>query len=327
LFGRCARLTLFLLGAGLAGGALAGSSALETTRLAGRDYVAVRDLARHYDLGPDRSSSASRASYEADGHRLQLQSHRRVIQLDGIDVWLAAPVISARNKLWISELDVLKAIDPVIRSRQFRDRPPLQRVVLDPGHGGRDRGARSRQGQQEKTLTLDLARRIEKRLTAAGVRVSFTRSSDKTLSLAARPKVADAGDADLLVSLHFNSAVVSAHGIETYCLPPAGASSTASDRLRRSDRVWIRANQFDADSVWLAHCVQAALVRSTKASDRGVRRARFQVLREARCPAVLVEAGFLSHGSEAARIATESYRNQLAQAIADGILKYRRSRD
>jgi len=97
--------------------------------------------------------------------------------------------------------------------------------------------------------------------------------------------------------------------------------------LRRSDQVWIAPNKFDADNLWLAFCVQSALLHSTKAADRGVRRARFQVLREAPCPAVLVEAGFLSQHSDAARIATESYRDQLATAIADGILKYQRSRE
>jgi N-acetylmuramoyl-L-alanine amidase len=84
-------------------------------------------------------------------------------------------------------------------------------------------------------------------------------------------------------------------------------------------------NRNDEKNVWLAHCVQRALLRRTGANDRGVRRARFQVIRDATMPAILVEAGFLSNRDEEQLILRDDYRAKLAQAIADGILEYKKS--
>ena len=81
-------------------------------------------------------------------------------------------------------------------------------------------------------------------------------------------------------------------------------------------------NRFDKQNVWLAHCVQQSLLQTTHANDRGVRRARFYVLRYASCPAILVEGGFLSNAGEEEKILRADYREELAHAIAAGILSY-----
>ncbi len=130
--------------------------------------------------------------------------------------------------------------------------------------------------------------------------------------------------ADLFVSLHFNSAFGLVSGIETYGLTPFGAASTAGGIVTRES---YSGNRQDEANLWLAHCVQKSLLRSTGAADRGVRRAKFQVLREAPCPAILVEAGFVSNASEERKILTTEYRDLLAKAIADGILAYKKSRE
>ena len=252
------------------------------------------------------------------------RSERREIQINGAQHWLSAPVLNARGQLWISSVDVLKGIDPVLRQGRSKTLMPIRTVVLDPGHGGGDRGTRGG-STVEKQMTLDVAKRVERDLEAAGVNAVLTRTSDRTLSLEDRVDFADAKKADLFVSIHFNSGG-SADGIETYCLPPAGAVSTADAWSGSRGREGASpGNRWDERNIWLAHCVHRSLLRATGTNDRGVRRARFYVLRYAICPAILVEAGFLSNRAEEQRILTGDYRERLAKAISDGIMAYKGS--
>ncbi len=279
---------------------------LNASRINGRSYVSARDLARCYRAG----------------NELVLRDHHRDITIEGVQHWLSFPVIASRGQLWVAQLDVLKTLDPVLRPGQFRKRNPVRLVVIDPGHGGADRGTRGRNGRSEKWLTLDLARRVARRLTDAGLSVELTRASDRTLELADRTDFAQRQQADLFVSIHFNSAIRSVNGVETYSLTPVGAASTAGGL---EDGRAYTGNHQDEANLWLAHCVQQSLLRLTGAADRGVRRARFQVLRDAPCPAILVEAGFLSNAAEERKVLTAGYRDLLAKAIVEGILEYRKA--
>ena len=288
-------------------------------------YVAVRDIAAYYELGANQAGGPDRASYRTSAAQLVAEHDCRDITLNGVTHWLSAPVFEIRGQLWIASLDVLKVIDPVLRQGRLPSKSLVRTVVLDPGHGGSDRGTRGEVGR-EKELTLDLARRVQKLLVAEGFKVLSTRTADDNVSLDERVAIMARRHADLFVSLHFNSGG-SAHGIETYCVPPAGAVST-SNPFRRffgggDDRC--SGNQFDEKNVWLAHCVQRQLLNLTGANDRGIRRARYVVIRDATCPAILVESGFLSNPIEEQRLLSTEYRDRLAKAIADGVLDYRKS--
>jgi N-acetylmuramoyl-L-alanine amidase len=275
---------------------------LHSHRLAGKSYITVGEILQCYQISRTQ---------------LSVQADRREITIDGVQHWLSSPVLDARGQLWIPSSDVLKTIDPILRQGRSATRAPIRTIVLDPGHGGSDTGARGARGV-EKQLTLDLARRVERLLPGA----ILTRTTDRNIPLDDRVQFAKSKRADLFISIHFNSGG-SAAGIETYCIPPAGTASTAAaGRLREAEAS--PNNRFDESNVWLAHCVQRSLLRNTGAADRGVRRARFVVIRDAPCPAILVEAGFLSNRAEEQRILTESYRDKLAKSIADGILEYKR---
>lgn len=303
-----------------------GSGTLKGYRMGNELYVAVSDVADYYKLGRDKSTAFERAEFRTPTATLVLQVKRRDIELNGVNHWLSTPVIAARGRLWLAKTDVLKTIDPVLCPSRLRGQLPLRTVMLDPGHGGGEHGTRGITSRRpEKHLTLDLANRLKPLLTAAGLRVVMTRTADRTLPLAARTELARQHGADLFVSLHFNSGG-SATGIETYCLPPAGVASTASSN-RGGGEGQLPGNRFDNHNVWLAHCVQRTLVNATGAADRGVRRARFYVLRDVNCPAILVEAGFLSNPAEEKLVLDPSYRDRLAKAIAYGILAYRNSVD
>jgi len=293
---------------------------LKSRRFEGGEYVLVSDVARHYNLGRNTSNDRDSASY----HNLAVEADRREITLNGLQHWLSAPIYGSQGKLWISGSDVLKTVDPVLR--QGRSAKPLavRTIILDPGHGGNDRGASGRT-VVEKVLTLDLAKRLQQQLEARGFRVGLTRSTDRFIPLESRPEVAAQQHADLFVSLHLNSGGV-ADGIETFCLTPARAVSTAAafrGWQASRDQDPDRGNRCDGQNVWLAHCVQKSLVRATGAYDRGVRRARFVVIRDAPCPAILIEGGFLTNAAEGKNLLTADYRDRLAKAVAEGILNYK----
>lgn len=167
-------------------------------------------------------------------------------------------------------------------------------VVLDPGHGGADRGTHWN-GLSEKVITLDVAKRLETVLRAKGVTTVMTRRSDKTLSLDARALMANRFPNSLLVSVHFNAnRVTGISGYETFY---------RSDRGKR-----------------VALSIQKALSKSITGNNRGVTNMDFAVLTRTRGTAVLIECGFISNKAEAARCATPSHRQKLAEAIARGIM-------
>jgi N-acetylmuramoyl-L-alanine amidase len=298
--------------------------ALKTQKLMGRDYVSAADVATAYGLGGDQHRADTVALYRAPGRQLQIEADRRDATINGVRHWLAVPVMSARGGLWMGAVDVEKSLEPVFRPDRLRGSVKIRTIILDPGHGGADRGARGPSGQSEKWFTLDLAKRVQRELDGSGAQVMLTRSSDVTMSLAERVEFCRRNRGDLFVSLHFNSGGT-ASGIETFCLPAAGTSPTASAAVRPTDQQRQPGNQFDAHNVLLAHYVQEALVKATGGPDRGVRRARFYLLRHISCPAILVEAGFLSNPSEEKKIQTPSHRDRLAKSIAEGILRYKRS--
>jgi len=196
-------------------------------------------------------------------------------------------------------------------------------VVIDPGHGGADPGARSAaDGRWEKEFTLDWARRLAPLLEQRGWRVFLTRGNDRDLSLSDRVAFAEAHGADLFLSLHFN---VSGRGrdqagLETYCLTPTGMRSSLTRGYEDDPAEVLPNNAFDAENLqWAVH-LHAALLKLDGLADRGVRRARFLgVLRTQKRPAVLIEGGYLSNPAEARRIGDPAYRQSMAAALAHAL--------
>jgi len=210
--------------------------------------------------------------------------------------------------------------------------PP--RVMIDPGHGGSNPGARGSADLFEKQVTLDLAQRVQRRLLAAGDDVRLTRDRDRTLTLRQRVAAANQWPADVLLSIHCNASPTrTQRGYETFVLTPAGVDVDA--RALRSDTPTPRPG-VDADTAlvlddvergaaqWeaaeLAAGIQHALheVRGG-AGDRGVRQDAPHVLLGATMPAVLVEVGFIDHPIEGAELADTAIRDRIADAIAAAV--------
>lgn len=256
--------------------------------------------------------------------RIALRHDSREIDLDGRRVFMSEGVIAHRGQLWLSQRDVESLLHPVLRPQDFSTEAKIvKRIWLDAGHGGKDRGTHSDPlALSEKDLTLDVALRLETILTAQGFEVIQTRREDIYVDIADRGEQSRV--ADLLISIHFNAAGnPDAEGTETYVLTPAGQRSTGDHRTASADELPIeRGNQTDAWNAILGYQMHDALIGKLGTFDRGLKRARFAVLRLTEIPAVLIEAGFLSNEAEATRLASPSRRGEIAESIANGIVSY-----
>ncbi len=296
---------------------------LERLQAFGREYIRAQDWteANKFQFKWTRKDEEFLVTTRKSTLLFTVDSRRAVI--NGVAVWLSAPIARANTTALISLTDLKTAILPILYPPKLREGQRIKTVCLDPGHGGKDAGNMDGVGM-EKTHTLALAREIERLLRELGYKVVMTRSSDKYLELEERAELARRKTVDLFVSLHFNASVSpGARGIETYCLTPARASST-NVRQEGSTVGMLPGNQFDHLNLFLAHQVQKSMVHTLNVEDRGVKRARFVVLKNVGSPAILVEGGFMSDPHEGKRIADRDYCRQLARAIVAGITTYRR---
>ena len=255
---------------------------------------------------------------------LSFKGDSLLAEINGVNVWLGEP-ISVRDGLpCLSSLDLQATIRPILFPQKKRAGTSLKTICLDPGHGGKDTGGASGK-YLEKQYTLLLAKALAGQLRAAGFKVLLTRTKDKFMELADRPAFANQHRADLFISLHFNvTPRGTASGVEVYCLTPAMTSSTNA-RGQFADKSPMPGNRHDAQNILLAYQLQKSLVSKLSVEDRGLRRARFSVLRTAAMPAVLIEGGFLSDADEQKKIANPKYRTRMAEAIVHGALAYKHS--
>ena len=285
----------------------------------GERFIRLDELASFYG-GEIVPSPLGQVFIRAPRAELEFKPDSRELRIGRTIVWMHETMKKVANHWVISETDALKVIDPVMRPPEYLRNAGYRVVMIDPGHGGLDTGARGlKHGVEEKRAVLDISRRVRNHLTAAGVKVYMTRENDRYIELEERSRMTARRGADLFVSIHLNSASGStAQGIETYVLIAAEHSSTAGG----SKSPALPGNRYDPGSALLGFYLQHALIQQVKTVDRGLKRSRFIVLRNAPCPAALVELGFLSHAGEERKIMQEDYREMLAQAIVKGIMNY-----
>jgi len=207
-------------------------------------------------------------------------------------------------------------------------------VVLDPGHGGSNRGAKG-VTLHEKQLTLAIAKLVAERLRAREISVEMTRTDDRTLTLRQRVAIADRLPADLFISIHANASPTrTQRGFETFVLTPRGVdvdgralrSSVTTPRAGVDPEISLVLDDVERGaSQWEAAELAAKVQRSLRdrrgvEGDRGVRQDAHHVLLGATMPAVLVEVGFIDHPLEGKQLATAPVQAQIADAIAEAII-------
>ncbi len=291
----------------------------------GLTYVPLAGWARANGFGGYTVNRGAEIILTNRTSRLVFEPDSAEAQINGVNVRLSYAV--AKGAL-ISQLDLDKTIRPLV----FPQNPLSKKITticLDPGHGGKDTGNRVGRffPHYEKTYTLALALELRRQLQSAGFNVILTRDKDVYPELPARPDLANRRGADLFVSLHFNSFPgdpATVRGPETYCITPVGAASSNDSEGESAGHGACAANRVEDKSLLLAYQIQKSLVKNLGATDRDVRRARFEVLRTAQMPAILIEGGYMSHPVEGRKIFSDLYRRQMAAAIVKGILNYQK---
>src|SRR2546421_941908 len=293
-------------------------------KLSGQDYLSVDNISRFYGLPAGIAASGEQVEFGTAKNPLEFVSGSREAMINGARSWLCFPLIEQDGKYLVSRTDVAKTIEPLVRPHRVSNVGNVQTVVLDPGHGGYDKGQVSRYGN-EKDFALDVARKLRPLLQAKGLRVIMTREGDYFVPLEVRAKIANAARNSIFVSIHFNATNddPNATGFEIFSFTPRGAPSTSDTALTSSSFNTQPGSGVDAQSMALSACIYHALLRHIPEYDRGIKRARFAVLRLTKVPAVLIEGGFLTERGECRLIANKDWRAKLAGAISVGIESYR----
>ncbi len=221
-------------------------------------------------------------------------------------------------------------------------RKKIFKIVVDAGHGGKDPGTLGRSGVKEKKIVLDIARRLKKNLEKQGFKVIMTREKDEFLSLEKRTEIASRSKADLFVSIHANSSPMrTAQGIEVFSFRDSGLKDRQEEQWQRNHQMMFHQLSMIRNDLPLERIIEDMLYRykryesqnlasyivsgasqATKAQNRGIKVSDFFVLRNTLVPAILIEVGFLSNSKEENLLKTVSYRQKIADGIAESIEKY-----
>ena len=296
-----------------------GANPIRQRKIAGRNYFSLYDLLKANRFAV---KLGVRSTY-ASGRRTQLQFDRgkRRMLCFGRRVELCFMPVYDGSIPYLAVMDWQKTLRPLLYPATVPAHP-VRTVYLDFGHGGNDPGAIGA-FSKEKDLTLAIGRRTAALLHQAGFRVILTRNTDVQIPLAGIGKRQQRSKSDIFLSIHINSAADRKNtGIETFCLTPAGASSSNGGKPNATS---FPGNRFDANNILLAWHIQQAVLNSTGGEDRGVKRARFAVLRDLNAPGALVEVGFISNRAEEKKLNSREYQERIAKGIVAGVVAYGRT--
>ena len=281
----------------------------------------------HAPAVPATHAPAAKPAPKSRPWAAEFRHGSQTARIDGVAVILLEPAILdlATLKGKPSPVDYKNTVCPLLNAaaKPLVDDRPV-RVFIDPGHGGDDSGALSQDRKLvESKIVLDVAKRLADYLQKSGFDVRLSRQ-DNTLPrlLEERTLMAAKWKADIFVSIHINATgegETSACGLETFILPPAGTSSTYAGTPSWTVQA---GNGNDVRNMQLGFAIQRRALKTSRLADRGLRRARFAVLREARMPAALVECGFITSARDRKILGSVEGRDRLARGIYQGICDY-----
>ncbi|MCF7786919.1 MAG: N-acetylmuramoyl-L-alanine amidase [Prosthecobacter sp.] len=298
----------------------------EIVKIDERDYVSAESIRNFYATVYDFTTFRLREGQFWLGSaklilKAEIGSHE--IHINNIKLHLCFPMAELSGRVFFSRLDLTKVIDPVLYPSHIHNAEYFDTVVIDPGHGGSDAGARGAHGD-EKDLALAMALSLQKALIQREFKVVLTRTTDTFVSQEDRGGTANATAKSIFISLQFNSGATEASGIETLALTPQSASATMS-RDGSYNSNGFRGNRQDSANISLAVAVHASVISRFKFIDLGIKRGEMTILRDCVHPSVLFRGGFVTYKAEGELVASDTYRQQVSAAIGDAVLNYRKA--
>jgi len=325
--------------------------------IAGHSYTALDCVISAYSLKSSWDLTGRTIILQKNNSKIFLAVESDIALIDDVPYKLKCPVILQKSRVLVprdfaervlSGIFIKKSASEFYKSS---DTPPcpgthiIKRVVLDPGHGGKDPGAVGKSGLREKEVVLDITKRLKRLLESQGLDVRLTRESDVFISLWKRADIANKLEADFFISIHANAARSRyANGFEVFYLSDAvddnaraiAAAENASLKYEDSSFGSARPSNSLEATLWdIAHCenrresiglgrhITDTACKDLGVKNRGVKGANFYVLKGARMPSVLVEVGFISNIREERLLKDNAYREKIARSIAGGIIKYK----
>ena len=255
------------------------------------------------------------------GVTIHFELNSRLMVLNGMQIYLSRPIADVKGYRFLGKADFTGLLDQLMRPPKL-PKKQVMTILLDPGHGGKDTGAiaKGKSPIYEKEINLNTAFLVAQALRRAGFRVVMTRMSDKEVSLPDRVAMVNKIKADLYISLHCNSAASPVKGLETYLATRVGDCAMGSTIPTKKT---CPANAYDAQNLTLATKVHREILKRTGMADRGVRHFQYYVIRNAPCPSILVEMGFLSTPAELREMSQTARQQKIAEAITAAVIQYR----
>ncbi len=304
-----------------------------------RLYIDIEGTWLGKELREPRSVRSTAPVRLVRGGQNTLRRARVVLELSGDDNGYRTFQLENPFRI-VTDVYTGASLPPTVATGEDFDERPVRRVVIDPGHGGKDPGA-TRGRLREKDVVLRISKELRTRLKKYGFEVYMTRDSDVFLPVAARPARANRTQADLFISIHANASPNRrTQGVETYLLDTRYDRQTARVAARENGttiaklsdldliKASLRLGYTERYAARLAEDVQTRLVKRLRndhraTGDLGVKRGPFLVLFQADRPAILVEVGFVTNKSEAKRLKTRAFARAVADGIAGAVVRYR----
>ena len=283
----------------------------------------------------------SKVLNQNDNYYMPIESFFGIIQ----SLSSTSSIKYTNDEIRLTSISGLKKTIKTVDLRSEKEKWEFKTIVIDAGHGGKDPGAVGYRGTKEKDIALDVAKRLEKKLSKnMNVRIIMTRDEDVFLRLSERTKIANESNGNLFISIHTNAAEDRrASGFETFLIGPnkneaavrvaarenavLELEGTTGKKLTNEDLIQatIAQSAFASKSEQFASMVQKEIKKRVQSKDRGVKQAGFYVLMGASMPNVLVELGFISNPSEEKKLRSPQYRDQLATAIYRAVEQYQKT--
>ena len=321
--------------------------ALPTYNIKGTTYYPLLALCDSRSISWQYDTFTRNVILNKDSHRLNLKAGDGLVLVDGRALQLADAVDIYQGTIVVPYKFKEKVIDVLFKESSPQQRASvttskIKKVVIDAGHGGNDPGAIGRTGLREDDINLDIGKRLSILLRTGGIEVVMTRTTDRFVPLSTRADIANNSRADLFISIHSNAnRVRSMNGFEVYYIAQRvndskRALSTAQEVALNLDSSCFASRSLDLkatlwDMIYTSHRAESMELSQSLCKTMGsnldvriigIKGAAFQVLRDVRMPAVLIEVGFLSNSNEERMLKNNFYRQKIAEAIAEGLLDY-----